>query len=295
MTWSENLLDELNSENSKLVELLQVKYSDYDCIVAVEGKDDVIFYHDFLEAKIGDNFLSFICDNKDGVINLKSACDNYNWPLKPKFLYLCDKDYDYYLDKLVNGIHYTENYSIESDVTSKKFISYALRKEITPKPTSVVINSMLEKYELQVQRLSEHLKKLSCIMIEIRSRDIHPEFDKLSVMDFFIFEKKTIKERNIDYTSILSSWGLDEEKFSIIEQSSRWEKFIASNDYTKWVRGKYLLQISKKCFELILKSEYPKHHANCINYLGKDGFKVVKLALDKIDTLHTYIDEQMAA
>ncbi|QND38217.1 DUF4435 domain-containing protein [Rhizobium leguminosarum bv. viciae] len=283
MTWADELLNEQNTEASKLTEILQSNYADFDYIVAVEGSDDVEFYNDFLEDLLGKNFLPFPCDNKIGVENLKRACSSYQWEAEPKIFYICDQDFDGYLDKLEHGIYYTDHYSIESEISKATVVEYVIRRGVTPRPSSKQLAAITAKFESELARCAINLKPLACLMIEARSRNLHPDFDQHAFNDFFHVHNDSITVRPIDTAALLASWNIDDVNFPATSQ--RWSGVLADVDFKNWTRGKYLLQIAKKCLELSLKPQFPGASKKCAAQMGRDAFRFIKLAVTEIPSL----------
>lgn len=283
MTWADELLSEQNTETSKLTEVLQSNYADFDYIVAVEGVDDVEFYNDFLEELLGKNFMPFPCENKIGVENLKKACSSYQWEAEPKIFYICDRDFDEYLEKLENGIYYTDHYSIESEIAKATVVEYVIRRGVTPRPSSKQLAAITAKFESELARCAIDLKPLACLMIEARSRNLHPDFDQHSFNDFFDVNANGITVRPIDIAAILTSWNIDDVNFHLTSQ--RWSDALTDADFRNWTRGKYLLQIAKKCLELSLKPQFPGASKKCAAQMGRDTFRFIKLAIAEIPSL----------
>jgi hypothetical protein len=283
MTWAEELLNEQNTEASKLTEVLQSNYADFDYIVAVEGIDDVEFYNDFLEELLGKNFMPFPCENKIGVENLKKACSSYPWEMEPKIFYICDRDFDEYLENLRNGIYYTDHYSIESEISKTAVVEYVIRRSINPRPSSKQLAAITAKFESELARCAIELKPLACLMIEARSRNLHPDFDQHSFNDFFHVNANGITARPIDITGLLASWNIDDVDFH--PNSQRWSHVLTDADFRNWTRGKYLLQIAKKCLELSLKPQFPEASKKCAAQMGRDTFRFIKIAITEIPSL----------
>mgnify|MGYP001255373915 CR=1 FL=1 len=260
-----------------------MEYAKFDHIVALEGPDDIAFYHDFLEDLFGSDFLAICCDNKDGVLNLKKACDSYRWRLKPSLFYICDKDFDDILQTKVPGVYYTEHYSIESEFCTEAFAKYVIRREVTPKPTAAKINEIMAEYEASLKSCATHMKQTACLMIEARSRGIHPDFDTVCFADFFSFINGKVTPKEVDYMRLLRLWKIDDTDF--IDAAKRWEEHLADDAYLQWVRGKYLTQIAKRCVESALKQRAISNYQKSCSYFGRDGFKLAKLALKQIPSL----------
>ncbi|KQY13682.1 hypothetical protein ASD31_10795 [Rhizobium sp. Root482] len=283
MSWAQELLREQDAPYAKLTELLQLDYVDYEYIVAVEGKDDIEFYSDFLEAELGANFLPFSCENKHGVLNMKEACTSYDWVIKPKFIYICDRDYDGYIGKIVDGVYYTDHYSIESEVCKGEMAGYAIRREVNPRPSSKVVAKVVSEFEVELQRCALHLKRISCLMIEIRHRNLHPDFDQCSITDFFELTQGAIDCKEIDYEAILARWGVEQP--DLLEASLAWEATLLDENYRDWIRGKYLIRVARKCLEVISRKRWAEASLRCSGFLGKTAFKSVKVVFKEIPSL----------
>ncbi|MGQ2952672.1 MAG: DUF4435 domain-containing protein [Agrobacterium sp.] len=291
MSFAADLIDQQDTPFAKLTELLQLEYRKYEHIVAVEGVDDILFYHDFLEDLFGPSFLPISCDNKEGVKNLREACEMHSWGNKPSIFYICDKDFDDIIESKCDGIHYSQYYSIESEICTENAIKYAVNREVTPKPTTARTSKIIKDYLELLRRNALHLKTTSCLMIEARSRGLHPDFDSVSLNDFFVQTAQGLIFRQVDYVEILGKWGINIEGFT--ESAKQWEGGLLDDEYLYWVRGKYLSQIAKKCLEQALKDNSVTSYQKCCGYVGREGMKVAKLALKEIPALSASVSAHL--
>lgn len=283
--FKEMMLAESKTPNAKLAELLQTRYRDFDNILVVEGPDDKIFYHDYCSEKFkNQSFRFFTCDGKKGVIDLKNAIDKYSEKLKPIFYFICDKDFDDFLNKKVTGITYTTYYSIESHLADEAFIRYILRKysgfELSDSDFSMFFDNLNSKLKSSI----EELKEISCLMLETRSRNIDAKFDKTSIFDFIKIKKSSIVKENICQENISQKWEAPEVKD--IKDHMRWLSSLESTDYKIWIRGKYLIQLLKKCFELAFEETLFAKGSKCSKHLGKEGLQITKLAIPRLEYLN---------
>lgn len=283
MSFASELLQELSSENAKLTELLQTKYADFDFILAVEGEDDVMFYHDYVDDYLPGETLIIPCGNKAGVISLKAAANSYAWAAKPNIKYVCDKDFDDVLDLKEPGVIYSDLYSIESYLTLGNFAVYIARKEGGVAFTAATRTEFLKCYEGEMAACGQNLKFVAAAMIEIRSTGAHPTFDKTSIADFFTMGCDGLTPKKVKVAELLGAWeceaAVDEER--IKERAAA----LSDDSYRTWIRGKYLLQIAKKIFDRACQKVLGHTIAACSHYFGRGGMKYVKLAIPNLEFL----------
>lgn len=195
MNYSEMMKEEGQSPDAKLTELLQTDYKRFNKIIAVEGPDDTLFYHDYLRNE-SDSF--FICDGKKGVLSLSVTTREYNPELFEKIIFICDKDFDDYLKKLQNDIRYTKYYSIESYLCLSQFASYILNKYCTTQISRDLRNKFIQNFDSLFLEASKELIEICSLMLEVRSKKLDAKFDNTSINDFIdeSFKKKDI---NLDF------------------------------------------------------------------------------------------------
>ena len=110
----EILTKEQGNANGLLLQVLSSQYENWDYIIAVEGVPDKKFYFDFVRQSIPNASIYFLdCGGKNSVLGLKKSVEEYSWAVRPRFRFLCDKDFDDYLCMSTEGVWYTEKYSIE--------------------------------------------------------------------------------------------------------------------------------------------------------------------------------------
>lgn len=284
-SFKEMMLTESQTPNAKLAEFLQTRYADFDNILAVEGPDDKIFYHDYCSEKFSNqSFNFFTCDGKKGVIDLKNAIEKYSENLKPIFYFICDKDFDDFLNKKVNGITYTTYYSIESHLADEIFIKYIIKKYSGLDLSNSDLEMFFENLNIKLTSSVEKLKEICCLMLETRSRNIDAKFDKTSIFDFIKINKTSIIKENICTQTISKKWEAPEVES--IDNHMRWLDSLNNLDYRIWIRGKYLIQLLKKCFELSFEETLFSKSSKCSKHLGKEGLQITKLAIPRLEYLN---------
>lgn len=284
--YAQMMVAQISSSNSKLTEYLQTPYREFKHTVAIEGVDDKSFYYDYLKDILDDDFYAFDCDGKKGVIDFKSSFLKYfaNKPM-PIAFFICDKDFDDILEKKIDGLTYTDLYSIESYLSEEYFIKYIFKKEHASIATKSKTDLFLAEFKRLLENSSESFADFAKIMIEIKSRDLDARFDETPISDF-IEIKNQVTSKEIDIDLLLSKWRVEKEHHAGIKNNyKKWSEKLNKNEYKKWIRGKYIKQIYKKCFEYSFKKTFPQTKDLCLNYFGKDGIKIMKLCKSNLEFL----------
>lgn len=286
INYAQMMVAQISSNNSKLTEYLQTPYREFKHTVAIEGVDDNLFYHDYLKDILGDDVYVFDCDGKKGVINFKSSFLKYfaNKQM-PIAFFICDKDFDDILERKIEGLIYTDLYSIESYLSEDYFIKYIFKKEHASIATKLKTDLLLTEFTRLLERSSENFVEFAKIMIEVKSRDLDAKFDETPISDFIDINNE-VTTKKIDIDLLLSKWGIEKKHHAEIKNNYKeWSRKLNIKDYKKWIRGKYIKQISKKCFEQSFKTTFPQKKNLCLNYFGKDGIKIMKLCKSNFDFL----------
>lgn len=273
MNYSEMMKEEGQSPHSKLTELLQTDYKRFNKIIAVEGPDDTLFYHDYLKSE-SDSF--FICDGKNGVIGLSAATKEYNPELFEKIIFICDKDFDDYLNKLQNDIKYTKYYSIESYLCLSQFASYILNKYCTTQISRDLKDEFIKNFDSIFIEASKELLEICSLMLEVKSKKLDAKFDNTSINDFI---DENFKKKDINFDFLEKKWEV--KNLQEIDYS-KWIEIIKDHDFKLWIRGKYLIQLAKKIFDFCYKKLLNKKTCDISNKYGKEGFNIIKLAIPEI-------------
>src|SRR5690606_20266806 len=107
------LFNEQRNPNGLLLQVLTSGYEDYEVIIAVEGATDKGFYFDHVREYTRRAKMMFVeCKGKRPLLDFKDLVDEYEWSSRPRFLFLCDKDFDEYIGALRDDVWYTPGYSI---------------------------------------------------------------------------------------------------------------------------------------------------------------------------------------
>lgn len=273
MNYSEMMKEEGQSPHAKLTELLQTDYKRCNKIIAVEGPDDTLFYHDYLKSE-SDSF--FICDGKKGVLGLSVAAREYDLELFEKIVFICDKDFDDYLKKLQDEIKYTKFYSIESYLCLSQFASYILNKYCTTQISLDQKNKFIQNFESLFLDASKELIEICSLMLEVKNKNFDAKFDNTSINDFI---DENFKKKDINLDFLENKWEI--KNLQELDYS-KWIEIIKDHDFKLWIRGKYLIQLAKKIFDFFYKKILNKKTCEISNKYGKEGFNIIKLAIPEI-------------
>lgn len=249
MDFAEILIDEQSNPNALLLEVLTIGYSEWDFIVAVEGRDDQAFYYDYMLKYLDTKNLYFLdCKGKSSLITFKKIADQYEWTDRPKILYLCDKDYDDFLEMKVDGIWYTSLYSIENYVVEDRFIEWILSKyslgSISLRDRDMIISA----YRSRKEDCRKAILPVAALMCEIRALGEHPDFDQFGIEEIFSVEDEALPTRGKKASRLIKKLGV--QKRPQYKQVRERAKIFAANEFQVWARGKLALQVARKCYHL---------------------------------------------
>jgi hypothetical protein len=194
------LTQEQNNPNGLLLEILESGYEEWDYLFAVEGKDDQSFYFDFIKMALPNKNCQFLdCGGKGALLAFKKAVDVYPWSDPPIFKFLCDKDFDDYISDKVDGVWYTDRYSIESYLVDRAFIEYNIAKR-SMKPISMRDREcFLDEYQKTFERLTYHVRSYCALMCEIRANGEHPLFDDFGIDNLFDLSNQSLPVPHPDF------------------------------------------------------------------------------------------------
>ena len=288
--FAELLAEEQKNPNAILLEILGADYEAWQGVVAVEGPDDKVFYHDFVaEILAGQNIEIFDCGGKDRLLSFKEAVEEYHWKTRPNFFYLCDQDFDHLLGITHGGVFKTEAYSIESFFSGPEFVEYVIQK-YSLKPLGVKEKrDFLNRFRDSFTSTIQVLRLVSAAMCEVRATGDHPQFDRFGLDKIFNLTALRITRKTRMLDNFRNELELSHTP-DLITICSRAKTFDLE-DYKHWLRGKLALQATRKVYEICrsnspgqLKDKLPKS-----NYFGAEAFNVSKLFLAELHGLNDYL------
>ena len=252
MDFVEQLIFEQRNANGLLLDILTSDYSSSDYIVAVEGVDDYEFFFDYLSEYLkGNSFRILICGNKDAVLGLRKVVDTYAWVERPKFAYLCDKDFDDFLEKTEEGIWYTPGYSIENFMLCSDYVRYVVQKFDPRAKKTEELDLIQTHFENEFNEICYSLVPFLSYLCEIRALGLHPAFDEFGIDKLFNL-RDGMKRLGNRMRRSKAVWGLSQTpSFACILRRTR---TMRGADQSVWLRGKLGLQIAKKSYERIRRS-----------------------------------------
>lgn len=138
-----------------------------------EGKDDPKYY----QSRINDNienqdYISLICNGKEGLIEVQKIIDKKKEYQKAKCLYFIDRDFDFALIQIKSDIYCTPYYSIENFYTTESALKKILltefnldAKEDDFKKTMKLFNRLRKKFHSRTTLINAWLACQSDIRI----------------------------------------------------------------------------------------------------------------------------------
>lgn len=282
------LVEEQNNPNGLLLQILSSGYEEWSCIIAVEGPDDVPFYFDFITRHIVGETHFLRCGGKDALLKFKGVAEQYDWAHRPSILYLCDKDYDDYIGRMVDGVWYTEPYSIESFVACGRYVEYALKKHAGGALMPDARAEFILRFEQELASLVRRVRSYSAYACEVRANGEHPEFDEFGIDKLFVLrggradpakDRLASAKRELGITSVVP--------FKRILARSR---MFALDRWQGWLRGKLALQLARKSYERAIRSSPPEIQEVVPpgTVLGPEALRNAGLFLDDLPGLEDY-------
>ena len=288
--YAQFLTEEQRNPNAILLEILGDDYESWRAVVAVEGPDDKVFYHDFIaDIASSRNVEIFDCGGKDKLLTFKEAVESYEWRSRPNFFFLCDKDFDDVLGITHAGVFKTNVYSIESYFCGPDFVEYVVQKYST-KPLGVKEKrDFLEEFCDRFLAALRVLRLVSAAMCEVRATGTHPKFDNFGLDKIFDLAHGSMSRK----TKILEHFRNECELRDLPEVSDIClrAKSFSMDEYRNWLRGKLGLQVTRKIYE-ICRSSSPEELRGKLpmsNHFGVEALKVSKLFLKEVPGLSDYM------
>ncbi|WP_446325476.1 DUF4435 domain-containing protein [Blastomonas sp. CACIA14H2] len=249
----DDFVDQLKAETHNaqalLLEILTSGYEEWDYIFATEGNTDRSFYFDFINSALeGKTFYIMDCGGKYSLLQFKKVVDIYPWVNSPKFRYLCDKDFDDYLQLSHEGVWKTNFYSIESYFAQKGYIGYSINKYAKKQMTKIQLESLLSEYDRIFQSMALGAKVVCAAFCKIRENGEHPRFDDFGIDQLFDFSNGSFKRRKNLIKRLNDLFQL-KTKLSTGDVLSK-ARLFDSNNALLWLRGKLAFQIARKSFSI---------------------------------------------
>lgn len=288
--YAQFLIGEQSNPNAILLEILGDDYESWRAVVAVEGPDDKVFYHDFIAAitSISDVGI-FDCGGKDKLLTFKEAVESYQWRSRPKFFFLCDKDFDDVLDIAHAGVFKTNVYSIESFFCGPDFVEYVVQKYSTKPLGAKEKQDFIKNFSDRFLSALKVLRLVSAAMCEVRATGTHPNFDNFGLEKIFNLADGSMSRK----TKMLENFRNECKLNDLPEVSDIClrAKSFSVGEYRNWLRGKLGLQVTRKIYEICrlsspedLRGKLPQS-----NHFGGEALKISKLFLNEVPGLSDYM------
>lgn len=284
MNYADLLIDYQKSGVSALLTFV-LEYRNFDKAVAcfIEGKDFPYYSSRVCDNVDSDNeVLFYSCNGKKEVELVKKMIDsNLNLKDGVKTLYFCDSDYE--LDDKIDGIYYTDYYSVENFYTNREFIEKVILNVFNINRYNPNYNVCLNFFDKNYQIYKKQSKKLNAYCYALRSNEkkyLMPRtILKDSIYDKLILDNRVdnFQVSNIDYefiSSIISS--------EVDVSKDEYTFFLDKIDDTK-LRGKWELRFIIWFLESIRKEI---KNGNC--GFVKNNYKVISFDNEIITSMREY-------
>lgn len=293
MNYKQLLIDSQKSGVSAMLEFV-LQYHDFDKVVAcfVEGKDSS-YYRSRVENNVDMNneVLFYSCNGKSEVELVKRMIDS-NLHLKKdvKTLYFCDNDYG--IDSKLDGIFYTDFYSVENYYSTELFVKNIIKNVFNINKHNPEYDICIDMYREKYKRFNEQIMKLNayCYGLRVKEKELsslRADFNYIKLRDILInddFENFELK--NIDY-NIIKSMIVSENSIT----SQEYDECLKMIDEIK-LRGKWELQFVIWFLEGLRKqikngeSGLSKNNRNIISFQNEIMTSMEKYAVTTESLIH---------
>jgi len=299
MNYKQLLIDSQKSGVSAMLEFV-LQYHGFDKVVAcfVEGKDSS-YYRSRVENNVDMNneVLFYSCNGKSEVELVKRMIDS-NLHLKKdvKTLYFCDNDYG--IDGKVNGIFYTDFYSVENYYSTELFVKNIIKNVFNINRHNPEYDICIGMYKEKYKKFNEQIMKLNayCYGLRVKEKELsslRADFNCIKLRDILINDDfENFKIKNIDY-NVIKSMIVSENPIT----NQEYDKCLKMMDETK-LRGKWELQFVIWFLEELRKqikkggSGLSKNNRNIISFQNEIMTSMEKYAVTT-EYLINYISQSV--
>ncbi|MBF0334218.1 MAG: DUF4435 domain-containing protein, partial [Alphaproteobacteria bacterium] len=261
-----------------------------DVAVFVEGPDDVEFYYDFIAAYFpGREAHYFGCGGKNGVLAASKFFSSYVLAERPfRMLYICDRDFQPLTGNFMEGVFYTDGYSIESYFANSAYVQYVLNKYAQNSMGKRAKNAFLSAVDASLNNAAARCLGPMALACCLRMRGIEFDFDHLAAWNLFDNDGDTIRPRRNRLSVMAHQLGVDCGEVSSGELL-RVARTFSGLQYRTWIRGKFAIQlikmVVKHCAKRTADDAKIRH---IMNFFGREALRNSKAFLGDIDKLREY-------
>lgn len=209
MNYKELLIDSQRSGVSALLTFV-LEYHEFDKVVAcfVEGKD-CSYYRSRVESNVNSDreVLFYPCNGKKDVESVKKMIEeNLHLEKDVKKLYFCDSDYG--IDDKIDGVFYTDFYSVENYYSLESFVTKIIENVFNINKHNPEHTICINLYKERYSKFNEQIKKLNayCYGLRVKEKQLSRERTKFSHIKFrnIIDNEDFINYsfKNLDYDDI---------------------------------------------------------------------------------------------
>lgn len=227
--------------------------------VFVESAVDMLFYKPHI-LKTGATTEAYDCINRDGVLEVMKLISNQTNRLN-ECMFMIDADYKRFTccSKFLEHawsprLFVTEGYSIESYFRIDEVFEYIIGDRNGRDVSSLESKRLLDKIGSDFKYIKSKFAIISALMIEIRSQGISANFNNFSFDDFFYFRRDTFRSKGKIIRNFLKNVGVDIKSINFRNAIFKMRQ-IRSENFCKWIRGKYYIQALIKIFVCAVNSK----------------------------------------
>ncbi|MFC0805460.1 DUF4435 domain-containing protein [Ensifer sp. P24N7] len=231
----------------------------------IEGKEDPMFYRSIIEASIPSDWTValFPCGGKEKVFEVRSALD-WSRFASQRVCFFVDRDLSDYINDagfvLADNVYVTDGYSIENDVISSGLLHRLISEVFNIQNLEVDETDTLSSlFDREVERFRLALVPLMAQILLWRKAQANAPLNKLDLKDFFNISDGVLSITFENKYAMVQAASLNVGApcASNSDLDAAEAEFTGANDYTRFIRGKFLLWFLAK-FVISIHEGTPK-------------------------------------
>jgi hypothetical protein len=217
----------------------------------VEGHDDPSFYRNFIDNIFPNNEWSVCLYPVGGKQKVLSILKDLNWRIykKNQIVFFVDRDLQDFLNEKLpsnSNLYVTDFYSIENYIVSSYMFERLIKEAYGFTSISQnELNSLVQLFEDQLNLFTDAMSDLMCHIINWRLNGERPILANLRLNYLFQVKNGNFELKTDRFGQKIDIIAKAEEDLHLsricLNFSQRKKEFMKSNNYQKFVRGKYLM------------------------------------------------------
>ncbi|TIV93652.1 MAG: hypothetical protein E5V85_25810 [Mesorhizobium sp.] len=189
---------------------------------------------------------------------------------------------------MIDDVHYTSLYSIESYFVTEEYIRYIVDKFSKGHLGKADTDAICAEYKRRFNSMLASVRSVCALMLKTRMLGLHPDFDAISVNDLFDLAGESPVVRRNRWAVLQQNW------LGPVQLAARELRKViptlALNDQGRWLRGKLAMQLARIALRLAVKSlpEASRGKAPDANLISAESFRYAKQFIGEMPSLAEY-------